>query len=168
MAKDDVVHGPNGAGDEWDAWAEEEEDKPALPTRPFVTAPPAAAVQAEDEDWGAWGADDNAAAEVEDVEAKAPPNGVDGEDDEESSAWGWDDPANAEPESIVKSPTKAQADQARPSQTSSNERELTLKETYTATEISCTLATLITTLVTDATALLDPTSTFSSLSLIHI
>jgi len=159
VAKDDVIHGPNGAGDEWDAWAEEEEDKPALPTRPAVPVPVA---QAEDEDWGAWGADDNAAAESETVEAKVPPSGVGEDDDDESSAWGWDDPANAEPTSSVKSPTKAQADQARPTQTSSNERELTLKETYTATEVSSTLATLITTLVTDATTLLDPTSTFSS------
>jgi len=160
VAKDDVIHGPNGAGDDWDAWAEEEEDKPALPERPSVPVPVA---QAEEDDWGAWGGEDNAANEAEDVETQAPSNSVnEDDDDDESSAWGWDDPANAEPESNAKSPTSAQPDQVRATQPASTERELTLKETYTATEVSSTLVTLITTLVTDATALLDSTSSFSS------
>jgi centromere/kinetochore protein ZW10 len=161
VAKNDVIHGPGGAGDDWDAWAEEEDEKPPLPTRPEERKPPlptrptasaTSEVSAEDDDWNAWDADEHEET-VDDVKA---------DEDEEGDAWGWDE-ASSRPES----PEKTRK-QKRPTngnvalQSQPTERQLTLKEKYTVTTIPESLVDLISALISDARALLTPSSLVSS------
>lgn len=161
VAKDDVIHGPNGAGDEWDAWGEEEEEeeKPALPDRPDQQKPRlpdrptgAASAHGEEDDFSAWGAEDDA---DEATKITTTTNG--NADDDEGDAWGaWEDAA---PTSAPASPVKSHREPAihQPNNTS---RTLTLKETYIVTTIPTFLHDLISDLLSDASTLLNPTSTY--------
>jgi len=159
VAKDDVIHGPNGAGDEWDAWGEEEdEEKPALPDRPdeqkprLPDRPTAASERGEEDDFSAWGAEDDA---DETTKVTSTTNGQ--TDDDEGDAWGaWEDTAaTSAPPSPVKSHKSPVIHQ--PNNTS---RTLTLKETYIVTTIPTFLHDLISDLLSDASTLLSPTSTY--------
>lgn len=162
VAKDDVIHGPNGAGDEWDAWGEEEEeeDKPALPDRPQEQKPPlpkrptaAVSVPGEEDDFSAWGAEEDA---HETAKASSVTSGTN--DDDEGDAWGaWEDAATSAPPSPVKTTKPPPVPQ--PASTS---RTLTLKETYTVTPIPTFIHTLLSQLLSDATSLLDSTSPYHS------
>ena len=153
VAKDDIIAPPNGSADDWDAgWSEEEDkDKP----NPQSVQPP------EEEDMSAWDDDPEEPASAQELETSSAiqksekANGT--EEDDPADAWGWDDQEKQSgPPSPAESPDQGFGVNGHDFDKKPVERELTLKETYTVTEVPDELVEMIIQTVTDAVTLRQP------------
>lgn len=133
-SKDEVFAENHIDDDDWDAWGSDDEN-----TKPGGNS--------DEEDVSAWGFDDD----VEEKEAKAAQEPAEDIDDA-ADAWGWeedDDEAEATnaPKAVAEKPTKPVNGEGRDSST---QREVTLKELYTVTDIPDSIADIVLRQVSDS------------------
>jgi protein transport protein DSL1/ZW10 len=151
VSKDDhqVLQGGSGGengDDEWDtAWDEPEED--AQPEHTTAANEP---VADNDDDGSAW--------DTEDMDDK--PSGSDGAGDDEGDAWGWgDDDQQQKPASAVASKKAQPATEKNVNGDRSiqpQEREMTLRETFTVTAVPDGVLAIIQQIIADAQTLAGP------------
>lgn len=165
VTKDDVLHGGDGADDEWDtAWDEPEqpETAPELPKRPTAEDRPLENGTAKDEDSSAWEMEDDDASQPTVLESTDSHMAEAGDDD--ADAWGWGDNEEQEPSEAVKPEAGSELKQNDPPNTSETaspqkrpaEREITLKETYSVTAVPDGIMVIIAQVVSDAETLAQP------------
>lgn len=142
--------------DDWDAaWDNEEEENPSKPDpepkKPGPNPEPApASTEAEDEDVSAWGLDDDT---HETSEAQS------GDDnDDVADAWGWDDDEEEKTQAATPSQPAAPApskQEPAPAKQSAP-KEITLRESYTVTDVPDAIIALVERQITDAESLSKP------------
>ena len=152
--KDDVL-AVAGGNDDWNAgWSDEEGKDAPKSTIKYGDI-------GEEEDVSAWGLDDDAHDEdAHDEDIKDAPKHTDVDDD--ADAWGWGDDADVEEPSksselAPKSTRKSKAN-GHPEALAPSEREVTLKESYNITSLPSEVLEIVSRLMSDAEALVDPTS----------
>jgi centromere/kinetochore protein ZW10 len=156
VSKGDAIMGGTDVDEADDAWAADwEEDTPA--TKEVDTKMLTITTNDDDDDASAWDMD----VDDTDVQAKppAPAPAASGEDEEEDAAdaWGWgDDEQATDSTSKPESPEKTKKPQKTDQTTSSGERELTLRETYTVTAVPDGMLEIVMQVVSDAETLTDP------------
>jgi centromere/kinetochore protein ZW10 len=154
VSKGDAIMGGNDVDEADDAWAADwEEDTPA--TKEIDTKRPGPTTNDDDDDASAWDMD------VDDADVKAKPSvpAASGEDEEDDAAdaWGWgDDEQTTDNTSKPESPEKTRKAQKTDQTTSSGDRELTLRETYTVTAVPDGMLEIVMQVVSDAETLTDP------------
>lgn len=137
VSSKDEVFAENHADDDWDAWGSDEEH----------TKPDMAGGNSDEEDVSAWGFDDD--LEEKDANADQEP----AEDiDDAADAWGWEDEddeteATKAPKPPAEEPPKPVNGESRDSST---QREVTLKELYTVTDIPDSVAAIVLRQVSDS------------------
>ncbi|KAF2142159.1 uncharacterized protein K452DRAFT_287375 [Aplosporella prunicola CBS 121167] len=154
--------GSAGADEEsWDAWdADEEQKSQKSETKPQEGE---AQVEEEDMDASAWGIDDDEAEADTAAEAKSDKGAKStGDEEDDTEAWGWgddDDAAEAGSAGDTKSDTAAKQSLQKPNgeeqRPRTSEREMTLRERYTVTEVPDAIMEIIQQLVADAQKLTD-------------
>ncbi|OQO07641.1 hypothetical protein B0A48_07338 [Cryoendolithus antarcticus] len=150
VGRDDALAASgNGGDDDWDsAW---EEPSAGSPERTAVAPASAAApnqAPIEDDEASAWDTDD--------LDDKADETG--------EEAWGWGDgeDANKHPSPVATRTTPAQTNGIAPSQP--QQREVTLRESYTTTAVPATLLSQIQVVIKDAQTLFGPEYTESPIA----
>jgi centromere/kinetochore protein ZW10 len=137
-SKDEVFADDHANDDDWDAWASDEEK----------TNPGATGGNPEEDDVSAWGFDDDDAEEKDTNTDQGPAEDI----NDAADAWGWGD-EDDDGVGAANAP-KATGESAKPvngdSRTSSTQREVTLKELYTVTEIPDSIAAIILRQVSDS------------------
>ncbi|KAK2812476.1 hypothetical protein FQN50_001477 [Emmonsiellopsis sp. PD_5] len=130
--------------DDWDAgWASDNE-QPTDATAPKETSN-------DDDDFSAWDEPETAEEPTEEP-SKAKPN--DDEDDDGTDAWGWGD--DDEEENTAPAPEPAAHLNGNGDGKSSPRRQVTLRESYTITDVPDAIIGIIVNLVSDAEKLLSP------------
>lgn len=147
VSRGDVLP-PADATDDWNDWNEEE---PATPASNGAVQPE------ETVDESAWGWDDDGQANGADSSSKPDTikgNTEDGAEDE-GAAWGWDEQASAEAATDAQK-TRKESTTANGHASAPQERELTLRESYTTTGVPDELLAMIMQLAQDAEQLRQP------------
>lgn len=141
--KEDVLL--DTATDDWDAaWDKEEEEEPNKARPESKSEPASAPAAAEDEDVSAWGLEDDT------HEASQPPGGDD--NDDVADAWGWDDDEDEKSQPVAPAPAKQEPEPAK----QPAPKEITLKESYTVTDIPDAIIELVQRQIADAESLTNP------------
>lgn len=153
VSSKDEVFAENQTNDDWDAWGSDEEND-----NPDTTGG-----NPEEDDVSAWGFDDDAEEEknANANEGQEPTEDI----DDAADAWGWGDEddeteATNAPKDAVKEPAKPVNGESR---TSSTQREVTLKELYTVTDIPDSIAAIILRQVSDSNELSSSEYVYSML-----
>ncbi|KAB8336723.1 hypothetical protein FH972_021032 [Carpinus fangiana] len=151
VSRGDVIPPQDAAGDDWNDWKDDEDTAETAET---LADAPTVDDAVDESAWG-WDEDGQAGADATEANAKAA-NGHDEHDDEdESAAWGWDEqPVQEVPPSPQKprKPAAKENGHAAPPQ----ERELTLRESYTTTAVPDELLAMIVQIAQDADRLRQP------------
>lgn len=144
---DAIIAGNEQQDDDWGAeWGEEEEEHPTESQHP--------AVHEDEEDISAWGLEDD---EPQEETANRGEKAQEEAGEDEAEAWGWGDEDDNEA-----APTGPASKSVEPSnvngagggtQSRGTERELTLKETYTATAVPDSIMEIIMQVVSDVDTL---------------
>ncbi|KAI9790771.1 MAG: hypothetical protein M1833_001767 [Piccolia ochrophora] len=148
IGRDDTVFASN-KDDEWNQeWSDEEEGK--SDKKDVVVS----RGQDEEEDVSAWGLDEE---EPEDGGKRDQSHGEDDSVDVDEEAWGWGED-NQEPTTPAQlsSTSKRQTTNGEPTKGSNEEREMTLRETYTITSIPESIVEIVLHIVQDAGTLSGP------------
>ena len=146
VSSKDEVFAESHTNDDWDAWGSDDDEN----VKPDVTGG-----NSDEEDVSAWGFDDDEEEPAsEEKGTDAGPESTEDLDDAEE-AWGWGD-ENDDTEAADVSKPAAQ-ETSKPvngqSRASSTQREVTLKELYTVTDIPDSIAAIILRQVTDSSEL---------------
>ncbi|KAK6424843.1 ribosome biogenesis protein ytm1 [Oleoguttula sp. CCFEE 5521] len=142
VSRDDALAASgNGGDDDWDsAWEEPSEASPERNAVPPASAAAQSRAPIEDDEASAWDTDD--------LDDKADETG--------EEAWGWGDGDDAnKPESPVAART-AQAQTNGIATSQPQQREVTLRESYTTTAVPATLLSQIQVVIKDAQTLFGP------------
>jgi centromere/kinetochore protein ZW10 len=154
VSKGDAIMGGTDVDEADDAWAADwEEDTPG--TKEADTKKSEPATNDDDDDASAWDMDED----VADDQAKpsAPVASGENEEDDAADAWGWgDDEQTTDDTPKPESPEKTKKAQKTSQPTSSGDRELTLRETYTVTAVPDGMLEIVMQVVSDAETLTDP------------
>lgn len=162
VSRDDAIMAGEDAEEDWDAWDNDDGEKASEATSTEDQKEESQHAEEEDMDADAWGLDDDAEADNS-TEAKSEKGSKGNAEEEDAEAWGWgdedagEDPEAAEKksEAVTKEPLK-KTNAAKSQQSEHQERELTLRETYTVTEIPDAIMEIIAQVVSDAQALARP------------
>jgi centromere/kinetochore protein ZW10 len=147
ISKGDALHAGDNQEDDWGAdWTEEGETKEEKKE------------EIEEEDMSAWGEDEDATAvEAKEEEVKEKPA-----DEEEADDWGadWGEDNDTKPTTTPKSkakPAEQTTSNGKPAtQKPSAHQEVTLRETYTVTEIPDAIMEIILQVISDVDTLNSP------------
>ncbi|GME28398.1 RZZ complex subunit Zw10 [Neofusicoccum parvum] len=161
VSRNDAIMAGEEAEDDWDAWDNDDGGKTSEAADAKEQKQESQHVEEEDMDADAWGLDDDTEGDNP-TEAKSDKSSKDMAEEDETEAWGWgDDDANGDAEEVekksdvaTKEPSKNPSGKAQGS--APQERELTLREKYTVTEIPDAIMETITQVVSDAQALAQP------------
>lgn len=155
VSKGDAIMGGTDVDEADDAWAADwEEDTPET-QEVEVKKPGPTTNDDEDDDASAWDMDED----VADVPAEPSAHAAreENEEDDAADAWGWgDDEQTTDDISKLDSPMKVAKAQKTDQTTSSGDRELTLRETYTVTAVPDGMLDIVMQVVSDAETLTDP------------
>jgi centromere/kinetochore protein ZW10 len=155
VSKGDAIMGGTDVDEADDAWAADwEEDTPATKRDDTKISGPTTNDN-DDDDASAWDMD------VDDTDVQAKPSipaaSGENEEDDAADAWGWgDDEQATDGTSKPESPEKPKKAQKTDQTTSSGDRELTLRETYTVTAVPDGMLEIVMQVVSDAETLTDP------------
>lgn len=151
VSKGDVMMGGSQDDDAWDeAWEEEEAQKSPVETKTLAPT-----TNHDDEDASAWGMEED---EPEETAAPTAEPGKAADEDDGTEAWGWEDEEPSTP-SESRPPPREETRQTLPVNDSAkavDEREVTLRETYTVTAVPDGILEIIVKVVLDAESLTSP------------
>lgn len=148
VSKADEAMLDNGPSDDWDAGWDDENDEGA-------NGKPAESAE-DEEDVSAWGLDDDAKEGA--PEAK-PDTAAPAEEDDADDAWGWGDEEDEQPQKESSQPptaTKPKTAKNYEESKGSSSREVTLRETYMATDIPDSILNVLRRQITDSEAIAQP------------
>lgn len=148
VSKADEAMLDNGPSDDWDAGWDDENDE-------GTNGKPAEPVE-DEEDVSAWGLDDDAKEGA--PEAK-PDTAAPAEEDDADDAWGWGDEEDEQPQKESSQPrtaTKPKSANNHEESKDSSSREVTLRETYMATDIPDSILNVLRRQITDSEAIAQP------------
>jgi centromere/kinetochore protein ZW10 len=154
VSKGDAIMGATDVDEADDAWAADwEEDTPSTKEADIKESEPA--TNDDDDDASAWDMEEDVADDR--AKPSAPAAGGEDEEDDAADAWGWgDDEQTTDDTSKPDSPEKTKKAQKTGQATSSGDRELTLRETYTVTAVPDGMLEIVMQVVSDAETLTDP------------
>lgn len=148
VSKADEAMLDNGPSDDWDAGWDDENDEGA-------NGKPAESAE-DEEDVSAWGLDDDA---KEGAPETKPDTAAPAEEDDADDAWGWGDEEDEQPQKESSQPptaTKPKTAKNYEESKGSSSREVTLRETYMATDIPDSILNVLRRQITDSEAIAQP------------
>ncbi|GAB7359319.1 hypothetical protein MBLNU230_g5970t1 [Neophaeotheca triangularis] len=140
--------GGEGAEDEWGAWDDQDEDPvpPTPQTKSVYSDGTTEHSDNDDDEATAWGIDDA--------------DDIDKDEDNEEEAWGWDNEDDTQkpgsPTSARKQPPSPLKNISQSAENQPQEREMTLRESYTVTSIPDSILSMIQQIISDAQSLATP------------
>ena len=153
LSQNDEVFASNGVGDEWNAGWSDEETSPTVEVNPLNKS--RTAQNEEEEDVSAWGLNDDKEIEVDHDRSHSSRDVG-----EEADAWGWGDEDEGEgtrqSSQVTATSSKRSRVNGTPKAVQRNEREVTLKETYTITTLPKEILQIISQVISDSIQLETP------------
>ena len=157
LASDDEILTGNGENDDWNAsWSDEEASSVPAATKSNPDRTNFKETGDED-DMSAWGL-----GEDRDDQEAHDSRSIEGTSEDEAEAWGWGDEdqndasASKETSRVNSAVAKAKKSNGIVNKTKQQEREITLKETFTITSLPKELVSMITQILSDATEMKTP------------